>query len=619
MNLLRLGSAFALCAAFGAATAAQTPVKPPPWWRVNDDVTVSLAWDFDNPVTFLQPSLAVVPTWYNAAVTGFVVPPTVVWQPAFAGHTGVLSLVGTGAPTSANVELKVDNDPHIDWIKIFWFQFDAFEGTSGDIKRLIEKNLAQYGRASVEQEIEPLGGGWDRVTIKALLIPQPDDEKMVWELIENSFGTVAIDNLFVGSKCVKPGDEKGGALGQVDGLSFDLFAATGTQCNAAAVTEGPAPTFARTYWVSTRSAAPGVFHQVVRLNQAGVLVGATPIPDTVAQAPLGAMDLAVEVVPGTGQQFVYAVVDRRPSGGNVALLALNSAGTLLPAQSVTLATMPAPIGQKLGLAFDPSGELGAGTFWVTDELGTAHEFNRAGVLLGSHPIPAGTVGFGYDHTYGYFYGFRGTPLPSPTGPVQVNGYEWSGFDFAPTGVEFCGDRTIPNPGGTPGGTASGLEVYRRGATGEFRMVAVVQLQSPPTTVLYEMKGPFRYGWSLMGRCGMRGGPAFEGSPTFEITLSGVPDAVVAGLYAGLSNDVWSAVPLPLPLSGLGIDESFVSVSLDVPLGAFVPSAPGEFSHAVLLPFAGGLANTPLFFQWIVLDPSVPGGMAATQAGKTLAY
>ena len=32
-----------------AVARAQTPHNPPRWWRVQDDVTVSLAWDFNTP------------------------------------------------------------------------------------------------------------------------------------------------------------------------------------------------------------------------------------------------------------------------------------------------------------------------------------------------------------------------------------------------------------------------------------------------------------------------------------------------------------------------------------------------------------------------------------------
>ena len=34
-------------AALGASAVAQAPTKTPPWWGVQDEVTVSLYWDFN--------------------------------------------------------------------------------------------------------------------------------------------------------------------------------------------------------------------------------------------------------------------------------------------------------------------------------------------------------------------------------------------------------------------------------------------------------------------------------------------------------------------------------------------------------------------------------------------
>ena len=65
------------------------------------------------------------------------------------GHVGVIGVVGNGVPQAGGLDLQVDNDPHLNWVKIFWFQFDAFEGT-GDITREIEQDLTKYGRAIVE-------------------------------------------------------------------------------------------------------------------------------------------------------------------------------------------------------------------------------------------------------------------------------------------------------------------------------------------------------------------------------------------------------------------------------------------------------------------------------------
>jgi hypothetical protein len=39
----------------------------------------------------------------------------------------------------------------------------------------------------------------------------------------------------------------------------------------------------------------------------------------------------------------------------------------------------------------------------------------------------------------------------------------------------------------------------------------------------------------------------------------------------------------------------------------------------MLPPGSGLAYVPMFFQWVVFDPSAPGGVATSQAGKTVIY
>lgn len=619
-------------ALLGGATIAQSPVDPPPWWRVNDENTVSLAWNFDdpNPLLTTQPTLAVVPSWYNPAITRFPtpLPPPIQYLPSLNGHTGVLGFTGNGTPTQAALDLKVDNFPHLDWIKVFWFQFDAFEGASGSVSQAIRQDLVKYDRAIVTEKHDPIGNGWERVTIGAQLMPQPDDETIDWTFTENALGSVAIDNLFVNSRCIKPGvDETGDALGDPDGQRIDLGLATlGADCIAAAVTTGPAPSFVRNYWISSRASTAGAVHRIFRLNQVGVQV-APPLAlgVTLTQAPLGLSDLTVErIVPTVGpvQQFVYAIADQRPSGGNVVILAIDEAtNSPVPARNVVLTNFP-PIAtvanQAFGLAFDPSGNLGDGTFWVSDQSGVVREYDRSGNPGDTHGIPTGCTGLGYDEALGNFYGFSTTSVPSPFGPLQVNGFEWSAYDRQLTGVRFCGDLTIANPGGPVGGVATGLEVHRRPPDGDLRLVCVVQAQG--TSFLYELAGPFRFGRSHLGRCGMRGGPPFVGSPTFEVTLSGVPHSLLAVLFVGFSNQTFGGGMLPLPLGPtIGWTESVLSISPDLATGALVPIAPGEFSFPLFLPPAAGLSYTPLFFQWVALDATVQGFLAASQAGKTVAY
>ena len=619
------------------AAAALGQDKPPPWWGVQHEVGISLFWNFDTPFVPGQPpaptAVVAAAPWYNPAETAWTAPSNAVWIPTLNGHVGVLGIVGGGAPTSALLKLKVDNDPHLDWVKIFWFQFDAFEGSSGEIKKAIEQDLANYKRSSVTEKVEPLGNGWERITVEAQLYPQPDDETIEWTFLETAFGTVGIDNLYVNSKCVQPGaDEKGKALGERDGPLIDLTQQTGATCTAVAVVEGPPPAFARSYWVATRGATTAS-HTIVQLNAVGTVVQTTTLPDNGTTVPLGPGDLTVADLPvagGTTQRFVYALVDRRPAGGNVVLQALNLAGSLVPARDVVLAGFPLPPGQPFGLTYESTGNLGNGSFWLTGNdgngQGQAVEVSRTGLVLDVRPVPNDCVGLGYDEDLGYFYGFSRALRATPSGPVRVNGFEWSGYDFQTTGVQFCGDLTVPLTVASPrGGVALSLDAYRPSGTptSELRLACVVEV--PGTTpalnrqFLYELAAPYRFGWSQFGRCGMRGGAPFLGNTGWQVTLSGVPNAVAASIVLGFSNTSYLGAPLPINLAVLGMPESWISVAMDVTGSPLLPSGVGEFTMPVPIPQTAALSYAPMFFQWILLDPNVPGLLAASTAGKTVLY
>jgi len=617
----------------GSQLLAQIPDKPPPWWGVQDNVTVSLFWNFSGPAP-LVPLQVAVPPWYSPAVTQGVITGPLVIIPALNGHTDVLGLVGNGTAQSASLDLTVDNDPHLNWVKIFWFQFDEFQGANGSVIEAIEQDLLQYDRSSVTIQSVPIGQGWNRVTVSAQLIPQPDDEGVDWTFTENALGNAAIDNLFVNSKCVKIDDsdqDADGAMGEPEaGFPLDLNAATGnSNCVAAAVTEGPAPGFARTYWISSLNAF--ALHEVFRLDETGISLGSTPLPFTSATAPIGATDLAVERTYSTTgaivNQRVYALVDARTSAAaGIVLSAIDTGGGLTPAFNVTIsAPFPAgfpPAPHRFGLAFNPAGAQGAGTFWLSGQFGQAYEFRRlpsGGAFVGVHVrtitnLPLEVVGAGYDEALGNLYWFSSNAVATPSGPVQVNGYEWSGYDLEPTGARFFGNLNLPSPIGPRGGVASGLEVYRRD-NGDFRALCVVRVAQPVArSLLYELKGPFRWGASLASTCGMRGLP-FEGSNNFQVTLSGVPSAAFAALYAGFS----PRTP-PINLAGFGLDETNVLVDFHMNSTLQLPTAQGEFAFTLPLPGPGsGFSYVPLFFQWVVFDPTAPHGVTMSKAGKTLIY
>jgi len=165
-------------ALWSGGLGAQTPENPPPWWRVQDNVTVSLYWNFNAPFangTFPPPTLVVAPPWYNPAVTQGVATTNLGYVASLGGFSGVFGVTNAGGTVSADLDLTVDNDPYPDWIKLFWFQYDEFEGATGSIRAVIEQSLS-YKRAIISEKSVALGGGWNRVTIEAQLIPQPDDE-----------------------------------------------------------------------------------------------------------------------------------------------------------------------------------------------------------------------------------------------------------------------------------------------------------------------------------------------------------------------------------------------------------------------------------------------------------
>ena len=610
----------------------QTPVDPPPWWGVADNVTVSLFWDFNAPFQpgqpTINPTFQVAPPWYSNP-SPWTAGGNVNWIANLGNHQGVMGLTGTGSPIQADVSLFVDNDPHFDWVKIFWFQFDAFEGSSGEIANRIEESLTDYGRASVTQRSASLGGGWERITVSAELIPQPDDETISLSFLENAFGTVGIDNLFVNSKCVKPRpDEEGDALGKVTTQSINLTQATnGAACRAVAVVTGNPQAPVKSHWVAALGGTTTAPHRMIQLDANGAPTGITTLlPSNPQQAPLGPTDLTVERVPTIGggfQEWVYAILDHRPTGGPIHIRALdanaNANGALVPSRDVVIPPN-APIGQglRLSIAFDPSGNLGNGTFWITGReisppfAWKALEFNRAGQLLDEMPVPNATHGFDYDDTLGNFYSFSAEAFLPPSGqPIEVNGTEISGYNQDRTGVAFCGDLNIPNPGGPAGGRASGMTVYRlfNGPRSELRMACVVD--AGPQQFFYELAGPFRYGYSRFGTCGMQNGPPFVGG-SFDITLSGVPTSLLAMMFLGTNS-------ANIPLSPGVQAESVGSIVPTVSTPFLAPINEGEFSVTVQLPNSSLLGYSETFFQWVVLDSTAPGFLGFSQAGKTVIY
>jgi hypothetical protein len=618
--------------ALGLITAnavAQNPEDPPPWWGVQDNVTVSLSWTFDTAFPNGQPdpvpSFAVTPAWYNNP-SPWTASNNVTWIANLGGQQGVCGLIGNG---TATLDLFVDNDPHLDWVKIFFFQFDSFEGAGGEITNTIQESLQDYGRASVTKKTRSLSNGWERTTVTAKLIPQPNDEEIDFVLIETLSGTIGIDNLHVSSKCEKPRpDETGDALGKILGVTNLSLAIGGRRAGSLAITRGNAINPGRRLWVAVDGFTPTSPIEIVQLSSLGLPTGiVSTLQVNAQQAPLGPLDMDAERIrtsPTTWQEWIYVLIDSRPSGGSLRIEALN-ANTSTPSlsQSVQLIAPPFTANQRMGLAFDPSGDSGAGTFWVAGQTTTtgtwrAVEFDRTGALtnatLNSFDVPPETAGLTYDATLGNFYCFSANTTLSPGGtPIRSNGTEISGFDGLPTGVKFCGDLNLQPAGGVPaGGIASALSMYRTftGVNSQIQFTCIADFGTEQ--YLYELAGPFRYGYSRYGTCGMQNGPPFLGG-NFDITLSGVPNSLFAVMFLGSDSD-------NTPLSP-GIQAEAVASILPplVSSNLLTPISTGEFAFSISLPPTPALAYTETFFQWIVLDTTAPGFLGFSQAGKTVIY
>jgi len=612
--------------AASATAQAQGPENPPPWWGVQDENTVSLSWEFPTPFPNGQPdpnpTFAVTPSWYNNP-SPWTASSNIVWVNNLGGQQGVCALSGNG---TATLELFVDNDPHLDWIKIFFFQFDSFEGTGGEITSSIQESLQTYGRASVTERTQSLGNGWERTTVTAQLIPQPDDEEIDFVLIETLGGTIGIDNLHVASKCEKPRpDEEGDALGKVLGSSNLTTATGGRQARSLAATRGNAAFPGPRWWVAVDSLAPTSPIELFQIDPTG---GATGIVTTLGingvQAPLGPLDMDVERIPlsnNSWQEWVYVLVDSRPSGQGIRIQAVD-ANNGLPSipQSVVLQAPPFAGNQRMGLAFDRSGGTGAGTFWVAGQTTAtgawrAVEFDRAGIATGqAFNVPPQTVGLTYDSFLGNFYCMSTAAVITPSGlTCQTNGYEISGWNDQPTGVRFCGDMTMQSaPGAPAGGVASSLSMYRNFTGLRTQIQFLIASDMGVEMFAQEVAGPYRYGYSRYGTCGMQNGPPFPGG-SFDVTLSGVPNSLFAVMFMGSGS-------ASTPLSP-GIQAESVA-SIVPPLlstGLLTPISTGEFSFTIGLPPNPGLSYSELFVQWVVLDTTAHGFLGFSQAGKTVVY
>lgn len=610
-----------------ATASAQVPVDPPPWWGVLDENTVSIAWDFDNGAGALPPpapDFQVAASWYQNQAPWSSTGAPLQHIANFQGRVGVFALVGAGTPQTTSLKLFVANDARLDWIKQFYLQYDEYDPGGSGISASITQQLSKYGRASVTEERVATSGGWETVTITATLIPQPDDEEVDWAFELAAAGTLALDNVFVSTRCVKPLDEVGDALGKVTsngGQAINMTATTGRECRAAAVTRPGAAGAPRRLWIAAFGAA-GQTHDLLEVDPVALaVVNSAPLPTTPGAAPGGPMDMAVETrAPATGPPLEWVYTLLRTASGDLAIDAYDvTTGQFDPARSRLIPGPNAPFAsnQRLGLAYDPDGDTGLGSFWITGQTNfapntwRAFEYPASGAAtqpLGDIPVPAATAGFTYDAARGNFYAFGRESVSRPSGGVsRVNGYEISAYDNSATGVRFCGDLRIPNTNGPDGGLAAAISMYRTfgSPNSEARFVCIAAVG--PDQFYYELAGPYRYGYSRFGTAGMQSGPPFLGG-AFDVTLRGVPNSILAVLFLGNS-------PNSVPISV----EGFLSLNSFGNAGLALPVGPGRFSVTLPIPVTPALSYFELYSQWFVFDTTAPNNRGFTQAGKTVLY
>lgn len=114
------------------------------------------------------------------------------------------------ADHTAYMDLYIANQAMPDWTKTLWVQFDYYtqgnlawtvtvEGDSDlnwDTDDIIERPAGMIG------EDKDLGNGWKRRWMSWTLKPQPEQERVKWEIILAAGSKYGIKNVFYSTKCV---------------------------------------------------------------------------------------------------------------------------------------------------------------------------------------------------------------------------------------------------------------------------------------------------------------------------------------------------------------------------------------------------------------------------------
>lgn len=188
------------------ASPAGAQVDPPPWWRNQDNVTVSLCYRFDKDVYPPTPDIRVVPGWFpdpgvnwqRGRTEGNGTPE---WFPAVENHDGVFQTAGQGV--AGFLSFTVANQTVLTNTKHIWLQFDWFRNDNGSgVGVGYDDNTVNHMSNLMENDVN-IGGRWNRRTITFDITPQPDQETISLNLNGNPFGfsQIAIDNVYFGANC----------------------------------------------------------------------------------------------------------------------------------------------------------------------------------------------------------------------------------------------------------------------------------------------------------------------------------------------------------------------------------------------------------------------------------
>ncbi len=592
-----------------SAQATNLPIS----FGLKDNNTVSLFWDTIGPN--IQPTTAVVSPWFKINAQG---QPDIPWtftgaplsSRTIANKTG-FGLQGSNQ--SIVIEEDTDNEKRNDHVKVFEMRFD-FNPRNGTMTPELLKPSSNTRLRNIRRTVTPLaiGSGWRRMTFDADIDPQPANEVFRWSLTTGSSADGAIiDDVYENTHCeLNKFFQDDEPLGFRTGFRVDVQAASGN-----ANCFGTAHSFhnnQESFWVSAGTPA-GQRNKLFQFSRQGQLLRTydQPIVPSVPGAR-GMRDLAVD----ESGPFIYGGQEADAGGVSWSLFCFDvTTGVFDPNKTVKVSGLPQGFIMR-ALAFNPFGEGGQGTFWTSDFGGQIYEISRntGAVIRNAQSGTSNIYGMGFDRIRGMLYFFSQATQAGDPRNVRVVGTQYEVAYLRPTGVKFYGDMSVSGSSTGRGGIAGGMDAYHL-PSGQLRFVCLSQATSD---TIYELAGPFQYGFSCGGGIRMNGVP-FQGNQNFEMVLHGVNGARSATLFLGMSRSQMASIQLPAALDGLGLTNCSVLASLDIEVGNAQVNG-NEARLRVPLPAIPALHYMKTYWQWVYLDAQANSrGLALSPGGETVIY